>query len=103
MPPFPTKSPVTTFLTGFLYGGRKILEDGTTFRWGFIHSEILVCVSILLRRFVFRMVSHRVERKTRVTGDEAPSFARKFSSRERSGCEAGSVWCLSRDRIEDDG
>ena len=41
------------------------------------------------------MVSHRVERKTRVTGDEAPSFARKFSSRERSGCEAGSVWCPS--------
>ena len=33
-PPFqPTKSPVTTFLKGFLHGRRKILEDGTTFRW----------------------------------------------------------------------
>ena len=44
--------------------------------------------SLLLRRFVFRMVSHRGERKTRVTGDEAqgtfpPSFGRKISSRER--------------------
>ena len=57
--------------------------------------------SLLLRRFVFRMVSHRGERETRVTGEEAqgttgrvkkggeavfsfpPSFACKFSSRER--------------------
>ena len=34
------------------------------------------------------MVSHRVERKTRVTGDEAPPFARQFSSRERETCGA---------------
>ena len=61
--------------------------------------------SLLLRRFVFRMVSKRCERETRVTGDKVqgtirkgkegrfsavsplfsfpPSFVRQFSSGER--------------------
>ena len=51
-PPFPTKSPVTTFLEGFLHGGRKILEDGTTFRWVlYIQKFWSVSVSSLVASF----------------------------------------------------
>ena len=90
-PPVSNKEPCHYISYGLFIWREEDPRRRNNFSLGFIHSEILVCVSILLSCFVFRMVSHRVERKTRVTGDEAPSFARKFSSRERSGCEAGRV------------
>ena len=46
----------------------------------FLPSTTWVRTCLLLRRFVFR--SHRGEPETRLTGEEAPKFSSRFSSRD---------------------
>ena len=75
-----------------LNGELAVLRFRKTKRFGVFRNfrvismrcAVLLCYSVrcslLLRRFVFRMAEASAKR---VTGDESPSFARTFSSKER--------------------
>ena len=75
-----------------LNGELAVLRFRKTKRFGVFRNfrvismrfAVLLCYSVrcslLLRRFVFRMAEASAKR---VTGDELPSFARTFSSKER--------------------